>query len=339
MIIKLKKTYDPTSEERLLAFIKEKKCSTKDVSSDFVKIFGVIGDTLKIDTRDVYKFDCVAEVIRITVPYKKTSREFQRYDTVIDLGDGVVMDENHHHIIAGPCSVEDEAQMLKVGAFLKSQGIKILRGGAFKPRTSPYSFQGLGEEGLILLRQTADQFGLKVISEIPSVELLPLFEKYVDIIQVGARNMQNFYLLKALGQATKPIFLKRGLSATIEEWLMSAEYIINGGNEKVILCERGIRTFETYTRNTLDVNAILAAKELSHLPVFIDPSHASGRTSMIGPLSKAGLALGAHGQMIEIHPEPEKALSDGAQSLTLKDFATLLQELRTLSGSFRKEIQ
>lgn len=338
MIIKFKKAYDKKSEERLFEFLKEKNCTTKDVSSDVVRIFGVIGDTLQIDTRDVYKYDCVAEVIRIQVPYKKASREFQGFDTVIDLGDGVVIGKDHHHIIAGPCSVEDEEQMMTVGAFLKSEGIQILRGGAFKPRTSPYSFQGLGEDGLKLMRKTADQFGLKVISEIPSVELLPMFEKYVDIIQVGARNMQNFHLLKTLGQASKPIFLKRGLSSTIEEWLMSAEYIINGGNEHVILCERGIRTFETYTRNTLDINAILAAKELSHLPVFMDPSHASGRASMINPLSKAGLAIGAHGQMIEIHPEPEKALSDGAQSLTLSDFSQLLKELRGLSGSFGKVI-
>jgi len=339
MIIKFKKAFDPKSEEKLFAFLKEKGCTTQDVSSDVVRIFGVIGDTLKIDTRDVYKYECVAEVIRIQVPFKKASREFQSFDTVIDLGDGILIGKDHHHVIAGPCSVENENQMMDVGAFLKAQGIKILRGGAFKPRTSPYSFQGLGEEGLKLMRKTADQFGLKVISEIPSVELLPLFEKYVDIIQVGARNMQNFYLLKALGTSSKPIFLKRGLSSTIEEWLMSAEYIIDGGNPHVILCERGIRTFETFTRNTLDIQAVLAVKELSHLPVFIDPSHASGRTSMISPLSKAALAIGAHGQMIEIHPEPEAALSDGAQSLTLPDFQTLLEGLKTLSSTFKKEIQ
>jgi 3-deoxy-7-phosphoheptulonate synthase len=339
MIIKFKKSFEPASEERLLSFLHEKGYQTKDVSSEVVRIFGVIGDTHKIDTRDIYAYDCVAEVIRIQVPYKKASREFQSFDTVIDLGDGVIIGKDSHLVIAGPCSVEHEAQMMQIGAFLKDQGIHILRGGAFKPRTSPYSFQGLGEEGLKLMRKTADMYGLKVISEIPSVELLEMFETYVDIIQVGARNMQNFHLLKALGQSKKPIFLKRGLSSTIEEWLMSAEYILNGGNDQVILCERGIRTFETYTRNTLDINAVLAAKELSHLPVFIDPSHASGRTSMISPLAQAAVAVGAHGQMIEIHPEPEKALSDGAQSLTLPQFSSLIQQLRTVSTAFGKDIR
>jgi 3-deoxy-7-phosphoheptulonate synthase len=331
MIIKLKKDHQADSKERLLTFLKEKGCTTKDVSSQQVTIFGVIGETLKIEVGDVYAFDCVGEVIRITVPYKKASREFQSFDTTIDLGDGVVIGGLNHTVIAGPCSVENEAQMMTVGAFLKQLGIRVLRGGAFKPRSSPYSFQGLEEEGLKLLRKTADHFQLKVISEIPSVELIPLFLKYVDIIQIGARNMQNFYLLKELGKIKKPIFLKRGLSATIEEWLMSAEYIINGGNDQVILCERGIRTFENFTRNTLDINAVLAAKQLSHLPVFIDPSHGSGRISMIDPLAQVALAVGAHGQMIEIHPQPEKALSDGAQSLTLPQFEALVTRLKKVA--------
>jgi 3-deoxy-7-phosphoheptulonate synthase len=332
MIIKLKSEFSTQSEERLLAFLKEKGCRTKDVSSSNVKIFGVIGDTLSIDINSVYAFDCVSEVIRISVPYKKVSRQFQKFDTTIDLGDGVIIGGDTHTIMAGPCSVETEEQMMLIGSCLQKLGIRIIRGGAFKPRTSPYAFQGLEEEGLKLLRKTADIFGLKVISEIPSVDLIPMFEKYVDIIQVGARNMQNFYLLKALGKLKKPIFLKRGLSATIEEWLMSAEYIINEGNESIILCERGIRTFETYTRNTLDINAVLAAKELSHLPVFIDPSHASGRTSMIDPLAHAALAVKASGQMIEIHPQPEKALSDGAQSLTLQQFETMIVKLKKFAA-------
>jgi 3-deoxy-7-phosphoheptulonate synthase len=331
MIIKLKKDYDKASEKRLLEFLKEKNCTTKDVSSDVVRIFGVIGDTSKVDLNDVQAFDCVMEAIRIQAPYKKVSREFKAHDTVIDLGDGVVISNQTHTLMVGPCSVENETQMDQIGRYLKDKGIHILRGGAYKPRTSPYSFQGLEEEGLKLLRNTADKYGLKVISEIPSVDKIPLFLKYVDIIQVGARNMQNFYLLKALGELRKPIFLKRGLSSTIEEWLMSAEYIVNGGNEQVILCERGIRTFETYTRNTLDINAVLAAKELSHLPVFMDPSHASGRTSMIAPLAKAAMAVRAHGQMIEIHPQPEKALSDGAQSLTFEQFDEVMDGLENLS--------
>lgn len=331
MIIKLKKDYNKESEKRLFEFLREKNCITKDVSSDVVRIFGVIGDTSKVDLTDVKAFDCVNEVIRVQAPYKKASREFQAKDTVIDLGDGVIISKDTHTLMVGPCSVENEAQMDQVGKYLKDKGIHILRGGAYKPRTSPYSFQGLEEDGLKLLRATADKYGLKVISEIPSVDKIPLFLKYVDIIQVGARNMQNFYLLKALGTLKKPIFLKRGLSSTIEEWLMSAEYILNGGNDQVILCERGIRTFEQYTRNTLDINAVLAAKELSHLPVFMDPSHASGRTSMIAPLAQAALAVRAHGQMIEIHPEPEKALSDGAQSLTFNQFDEVMDALETLS--------
>jgi 3-deoxy-7-phosphoheptulonate synthase len=331
MIIKLKKDYDKASEKRLLEFLKEKNCTTRDVSSDVVRIFGVIGDTSKVDLNDVQAFDCVMEAIRIQAPYKKVSREFKAHDTVIDLGDGVVISNQTHTLMVGPCSVENETQMDQIGRYLKDKGIHILRGGAYKPRTSPYSFQGLEEEGLKLLRNTADKYGLKVISEIPSVDKIPLFLKYVDIIQVGARNMQNFYLLKALGELRKPIFLKRGLSSTIEEWLMSAEYIVNGGNEQVILCERGIRTFETYTRNTLDINAVLAARELSHLPVFMDPSHASGRTSMIAPLAKAAMAVRAHGQMIEIHPQPEKALSDGAQSLTFEQFDEVMDGLENLS--------
>lgn len=338
MIIKFKKDASIEAVQRVLDYIKSEGFDLKDVSSERVKIFGVIGDTSKLEARDFYAFAAVSEVIRIQAPYKKASREFQAHDTLIDLGDGVMIGGDQHVIMTGPCSVENEDQMMLVGAFLQQHNIKILRGGAFKPRASPYAFQGMGEEGLILMRKVADQFGLKIISEVPSVSAIPMFEKYVDIIQVGARNMQNFHLLKALGHSQKPIFLKRGLSATIEEWLMSAEHIMHGGNDKVILCERGIRTFETYTRNTLDISAVLAIKELSHLPVIVDPSHASGRYKMIDPLAQAALAVGAHGQMIEIHPEPEKALSDGAQSLTLERFERLLNHLKPLADVLGKRL-
>jgi 3-deoxy-7-phosphoheptulonate synthase len=304
-----------------------------------VRIFGVIGDTLAIDLATIQSFDCVDEAIRITVPYKKASRAFQQRDTVIVLDKDLTIHGSTHTIIAGPCSVESASQMDEIAAFMKAQGLHLLRGGAFKHRSSPYSFQGLGEPGLILMRQAADKYGLKVISEIPSADLVPLFDATVDIIQVGARNMQNFSLLKALGKAKKPIFLKRGLANTIEEWLMSAEYILHHGNDQVILCERGIRTFEQYTRNTLDLNAVLAAKELSHLPVFIDPSHASGRISMIAPLAKAALAVQAAGQMIEIHPRPEQALSDGAQTLNFDQFAAMLKTLRSLAPTLGVTIQ
>ena len=339
MIIKLKPNANPSTVERLLQFLKDHQCTTKDVSSERVRIFGVIGDTLSIDLTTIQSFDCVDEAIRITVPYKKASRAFQQRDTVIVLDKDLTIHGSTHTIIAGPCSVESASQMDEIAAFMKAQGLNILRGGAFKPRSSPYSFQGLGEPGLMLMRQAADKYGLKVISEIPSADLVPLFDSMVDIIQVGARNMQNFSLLKALGKAKKPIFLKRGLANTIEEWLMSAEYILHHGNDQVILCERGIRTFEQYTRNTLDLNAVLAAKELSHLPVFIDPSHASGRISMISPLAKAALAVQAAGQMIEIHPRPEQALSDGAQTLNFEQFATMLKTLRSLAPTLGVTIQ
>jgi len=220
---------------------------------------------------------------------------------------------------------------MKIAGIVKKAGAHILRGGAYKPRTSPYSFQGLEEEGLKLMRKVGDQTGLFVISEIPSADLLPLFETYVDIIQVGTRNMQNFHLLKALGKAKKPVMLKRGMSATIEEWLMSAEYIMAGGNEQVILCERGIRTYERYTRNTLDISAVLAVKELSHLPIIIDPSHAAGRWNMVEKLSLASLAVGAHGLMVEVHHDPEHALSDGAQSLKINTFKTMMTEIDKIS--------
>jgi 3-deoxy-7-phosphoheptulonate synthase len=339
MIIKLKPNANLSTVERLLQFLKDHQCTTKDVSSERVRIFGVIGDTLSIDLTTIQSFDCVDEAIRITVPYKKASRAFQQRDTVIVLDKDLTIHGSTHTIIAGPCSVESASQMDEIAAFMKAQGLNILRGGAFKPRSSPYSFQGLGEPGLMLMRQAADKYGLKVISEIPSADLVPLFDSTVDIIQVGARNMQNFSLLKALGKAKKPIFLKRGLANTIEEWLMSAEYILHHGNDQVILCERGIRTFEQYTRNTLDLNAVLAAKELSHLPVFIDPSHASGRISMIAPLAKAALAVQAAGQIIEIHPRPEQALSDGAQTLNFEQFATMLKTLRSLAPTLGVTIQ
>ena len=239
-------------------------------------------------------------------------------------------------MMSGPCSVESEEQLRIIAKTVKQSGAHILRGGAYKPRTSPYAFQGLGEEGLKILRKVADEHELLVVTEIPSSDLLPLFEKYVDIIQVGARNMQNFELMKALGKSTKPILLKRGLSATIEEWLMSAEYIMSGGNEQVILCERGIRTFEKYTRNTLDISSTLAIKELSHLPIIIDPSHAAGRWNMIEKLSLASLAVGADGLIVEVHHDPEHALSDGAQSLKPKKYLQMVESLKKMSDLLGK---
>ena len=338
MIVKMQKSATLENYESLVKFLKDKGFEVKDVSSENVRIFGVIGDTASIEPRDLYAFEGVSEVIRIQTPFKKASRSFNPNDTIIKINDKIEIGGNQTIVMAGPCSVESYEQLKTIAESVKASGANILRGGAFKPRTSPYSFQGLGIEGLKLLRQVADELDMAVVSEIPSGGMLDVFEQYVDIIQVGARNMQNFHLLKALGTSNKPILLKRGLSSTIEEWLMSAEYILNGGNENVILCERGIRTFETFTRNTLDISSVLAIKELSHLPIIIDPSHAAGRWQMIEKLSLASLAVGADGLIIEVHHKPEEALSDGAQSLKPEKFTHLMNELITMSKVLGKVI-
>ncbi len=263
-------------------------------------------------------------------PYKLASRIAHPDDTIIHLKNTSIGGQNLT-VIAGPCAIENEYQMISTALAVKASGATILRGGAYKPRTSPYSFQGLEEEGLILLKKAGELTELPTVSEVISTETFDVVEKYVDILQIGARNMQNFPLLKRAGKSNKPILLKRGMSATIEELLMAAEYIMSEGNQKIILCERGIRTFETYTRNTLDLSAVLALKELSHLPVIVDPSHATGRHNMIEPLSKASIIIGAHGLMIEVHYQPELALCDGPQSLKPESFEKMMQSLRQLS--------
>lgn len=339
MIIKMKKTATKKQFEKLSAFLVAKNLEIRDVSSESVHIFGIIGDTSSFEPRDLYAFEGVDEVTRVSTPFKKASRVFKKTDTVIKFNNGVKIGDPHQFVLmSGPCSVESYNQLKTIAQVVKESGAHILRGGAYKPRTSPYAFQGLEEEGLQILRKVADEFDLLVVSEIPSSSLLPLFEKYVDIIQVGARNMQNFELLKSLGKAKKPILLKRGLSATIEEWLMSAEYIMDGGNHQVILCERGIRTFEKYTRNTLDLSAVVAVKELSHLPVIVDPSHAAGRWEMIEKLALAGLTVGSDGLLIEVHHEPERALSDGAQSLKPKKYLQMMESLKKIADVLGKEI-
>ncbi len=327
MIIQMKQNATKKQYEKVTGYLKEKQFEIRDVSSAHVMVFGIIGDTSRIDPHDLYAFDGVGEVTRVSTPFKKASRSFKREDTIIKLPGGVEIGSDMFVMMAGPCSVESEEQLLTIAKGVKAAGAHLLRGGAYKPRTSPYSFQGLEEEGLKILRRVGDQTGLSVVTEIPAADLLPVFERYVDVIQVGARNMQNFHLLKALGKSTKPILLKRGLSATIEEWLMAAEYIMAGGNEQVILCERGIRTYEKYTRNTLDISAVLAVRELSHLPVIIDPSHAAGRWQMIEKLSMASLAVGAHGLIVEVHHDPEHAMSDGAQSLKIPKFKSMMTSL------------
>jgi len=294
-------------------------------------VLGLLGDTLAIDIDFISAQPVVESVKRVQEPYKKANRKFHPENTVISLDNGHVIGDGRRTLIAGPCSVESEEQILEVAQRIKAAGAHLLRGGAFKPRTSPYAFQGLRLEGLELLRLARKETGLPIVTEIMSVTHLDDFAD-VDIIQVGARNMQNFELLKELGRINRPILLKRGLSSTIEEFLMSAEYIMSGGNEQVIFCERGIRTFETYTRNTLDIAAVPILKKLSHLPVLVDPSHAVGIPWLVEPLSVAAIACGADGLMIEVHNDPSKALSDGAQSLTPDQFDRVATHVRALSG-------
>ena len=289
-------------------------------------ILGVIGDTSALDMNMLKVNECVDKVMRVQEPFKRANRSFHPEDSVIDVS-GVKIGGRKLAVIAGPCSVENEKQIVGVAKSVKLAGATLLRGGAFKPRTSPYSFQGLKEEGLDLLKIARKETGLPIVTEIMSARMLERFVEDVDLIQVGARNMQNFELLKELGRTNVPVLLKRGLSATIEEWLMAAEYIMAGGNDNVILCERGIRTFETYTRNTLDLSAIPAVKKLSHLPVIVDPSHAAGLWWMVEPMAKAAVAAGADGLIIEVHNDPEHALCDGAQSLKPERFARLMLSL------------
>ena len=293
-------------------------------------ILGLVGDTTSVDIGKIASLDIVEEVKRIQEPYKKANRKFHPEDSVVDVN-GVKIGGGSFQVIAGPCSVETPEQICLVAEEVKKAGAGLLRGGAFKPRTSPYSFQGLHGEGIKLLLEAKKQTGLPIVTEIMNYDDIDLFEE-VDVIQVGARNMQNFELLKQLGKLNKPILLKRGLANTIEEWLMSAEYIMAGGNENVILCERGIRTFETKTRNTLDLSAVPMIKKLSHLPVIIDPSHATGLPWMVEPMTLAAIAAGADGVMIEVHNDPPKALCDGAQSLRPDQFAELMQKVKKLSA-------
>ena len=300
-------------------------------------IVGVIGDKKIIANLEMEMMAGVEKTVRVTEKYKLVSRDFHPANTVIDV-DGVKIGGDEIVVMAGPCAVENLEQLRESAKAVKECGAKFLRGGAYKPRTSPYDFQGLGEEGLKLLRQTADEFDLKVVTEIVDGNDIDLIENYADVLQVGARNMQNFQMLKALGKCKKPVMLKRGLAATISEWLNAAEYIVSGGNENVIFCERGIRTYETFTRNTLDLSAVAAIKELSHLPIIVDPSHGTGRRPMVSPMAKAAIAAGADGLIIEVHPHPEIALSDGNQSLTPQDFQNLMTELNSIASAVGKKL-
>ena len=301
-------------------------------------ILGIIGPEEVARLQPFETFSGVEKVMPVLSPYKLVSREFKKEDSVIKINDEVSFGGDKVVVIAGPCSIESEKQLFTVAESVKKSGAAVLRGGAFKPRTSPYSFQGLGEDGLKMLKEASLKFSIPTVSEVMDTRDVGLVAKYTDILQIGARNMQNFNLLKEVGQTHKPVILKRGLSATIKELLMSAEYILSEGNFNVILCERGIRTFENYTRNTLDLSAVPVVKSLSHLPIIVDPSHATGKWSLIAPLSKAAVACGADGLLIEVHPNPEEALSDGPQQLIPERFASLMHVLKNLSKNLGREI-
>ena len=333
MIIVLKRGLDKKTIEDFSASLKKKyNFEVNQWQGVNETVLGLIGDTTAIDIGTINAQDVVYSVRRVQEPYKKANRKFHLDDTVITLSNGTKIGDGSLTLMAGPCSVESAEQVTEIAKAVKASGANVLRGGAFKPRTSPYSFQGLKAEGLELLLKAKEETGLPIVTEIMSESDIDLF-KDVDIIQVGARNMQNFTLLKKLGKLDKPILLKRGLCATIEEWLMSAEYIMAEGNEKVILCERGIRTYEKYTRNTLDLSAIPIVKSLSHLPVVVDPSHATGMNWLVEPLAMAAVACGADGLIIEVHNDPPHALCDGAQSLTPEEFDSVVKKVNKIKSA------
>ncbi len=331
MIITLKDDMKPEQYTSLLERIKSKGFEANFDRGKEATVIGVRGDTRKIE-ENYFMVDGVKSVKRVSKRWKEVSREFKNADTIVDVS-GVKLGNGYFNVIAGPCSVESEEQIMDVAEKVKKAGATLLRGGAFKPRSSPYDFQGLGEPALEILAKARDKFNLPIVTEIMEAEHLELFSTYdIDMYQVGARNMQNFNLLKKLGSINKPVLLKRGLSGTIDEWLSCAEYIVANGNPNVVLCERGIRTFETAYRNVLDLNAVAYVKEVSHLPIIVDPSHATGKLSLVPDMSKAAVAAGAHGLLLEVHPDPKNALSDANQQLTPEQFSKLMKDITLLSG-------
>ncbi len=334
MVVILKNNPDQAQLDNLMVWLKNKGIDVHTTVGQQQTILGLVGDTTHLDIDLISALDIVEAVRRVQEPYKNANRKFHPQDTVVKVGNTQIGGGNLT-IIAGPCSVESEEQICEIAESVKKSGATMLRGGAFKPRTSPYSFQGMRGEGLRLLSLAKKQTGLPIVSEVMDISQLPLFDD-VDVIQVGARNMQNFELLKELGRSDRPVLLKRGLSATYEELLMSAEYIMAGGNSKVILCERGIRTFETYTRNTMDIAAVPVLKTLSHLPIIMDPSHSAGRSALVAPLSCAAVAAGADGLIIEVHNDPPHALCDGPQSIRPEAFDELVGKLRIISGAVKE---
>ncbi|MDA8352066.1 MAG: 3-deoxy-7-phosphoheptulonate synthase [Firmicutes bacterium] len=329
MIIVVEKNASRQQVDHIVRSLEEKGVRVHYSEGVDKTILGLIGDKPKISELPVERYPGVEKVVHVSEPFKLASRSFHPEPSRIQVGNLVIGGEDPV-VIAGPCSVESREQILETARAVKAAGAGMLRGGAFKPRSSPYSFQGLGEEGLKLLAEAREETGLAIVTEVMDPENLELVAEYADVLQLGARNMQNFHLLKKVGRTNKPVLLKRGLSATIEEWLMSAEYILNEGNPNVILCERGIRTFETYTRNTLDLSAVPVVKHLSHLPILVDPSHGTGKWRYVAPMARAGLAAGADGLIVEVHPQPEAAWSDGPQSLTLENFQSMMDDLEKM---------
>ena len=337
MIIVLKPNSKKEDVSRIENYVHEKGIQTQVVVERDTTVIGLIGDTTKIDPKSIEVDGVVEKIMIVSEPYKKANRAFHPDDSIIDVS-GVKVGGNHLGVIAGPCSIESYEQVLEIAKAAKASGANMLRGGAFKPRTSPYAFQGMGLDGLDILYKVGKEVGLPIVSELMSADYLEEFDKKVDLIQIGARNMQNFALLKELGKTKRPILLKRGLSATFEEWIMSAEYIMAAGNPNVILCERGIRTFESYTRNTLDLQAIPVIKKLTHLPIIIDPSHAGGKWWLVEPMALAAVAGGCDGLMIEVHNNPEKALCDGPQSLKPEKFDQVMKKVKGIAEVVEKEI-
>ena len=336
MVIIMRPDANADSINEVISAVEEMGLTAKVMEGESQKIVGVIGDKAKMCCLNVESFKGVEKTVNISKSYKLVSREFHPQSTVIDV-DGIKIGDGSLVVMAGPCAVESKEQLLEAARIAKAGGAQFIRGGAYKPRTSPYSFQGLEELGLKYLAAAREATGLKVVTEVTEVDAVPVVAEYADILQIGARNMQNFRLLKEVGRIDKPVMLKRGLSATLDEWLNAAEYIMSEGNSKVIFCERGIRTYETYTRNTLDLSAVAAIKELSHLPIIVDPSHGTGRRSMVRPMAMAAIAAGADGLIIEVHPHPEVALSDGEQSLTPADFRSVMEDVNKLAAMLRGE--
>lgn len=338
MIIVFKPHTTKEEVEKIVSQVEDKGLSTHVVEGEEVTICGVIGDTTKVDPKSIEVDEAVQKVMHVSEPYKLANRAFHPEESIIDVS-GVKVGAGHLALIAGPCSVESKEQVIEIAKAAKAAGANMLRGGAFKPRTSPYAFQGMGSDGLDILLAAKEVTGLPIVSELMSADYIEEFNEKVDLVQIGARNMQNFDLLKEVGKrCTRPILLKRGLSATYEEWIMSAEYIMASGNPNVILCERGVRTFETYTRNTLDLQAIPVVKKLTHLPIIIDPSHAGGKWWLVEPMAKASIAAGCDGLMIEVHNNPECALCDGPQSLKPEKYTQLIEEVKEIAKIVGKKV-